>query len=101
MNKELLEAKMKLLAAMYDDKDVWEDMDEFDDNFNNVFTGYNEDDVIYFTWDDQNDTFELSKVFDTIFNEIAEHQAQGKQLAATWNGYMGTDDILVLVIAFK
>ena len=60
MNKELLEAKMKLLAAMYEDKDVWEDMDEFDDNFNNVFTGYNENDVIYFTWDDQNDTFELS-----------------------------------------
>lgn len=101
MDKKLLDDKMELLATIYEQKEVYEDMDEFDDRFNDVFAGHNEDDVIYFTWDDQNDTFSLRKTFLTVFSEIAEHQAQGKQLAATWCDYLGLDDILVLVVTFK
>lgn len=98
MNKELLNAKMKLLAAMYEDKGVWDDMDEFDENFTNVF---GTEGATYFTWDDQGDSFVADEMFDTIMDTVMDLENKGKKVTAKWSDYLGTDEILVCVIAYK
>lgn len=101
MDKQLLNAKMELLRAMYEDKEVWADgsVDDFDENFTNVFG--TEDVATYFTWDDQNDTFVADEMFDAVMSTIMDLQNEGKKVTSSWSGYLGTDDILVCVLAYK
>lgn len=98
MDQKLLDAKMTLLADIYDNKDVWNDDETFYDDFNNVFVDKN---ATYLTWDDQGDDFDAAAMFETIADTVRDIESNGKKVQSTWSGYMGTDDILVCVITYK
>lgn len=97
MNQELLNNKMRLFCAMYEHKGIWDDMEQTESDFKNVFVGH-KDDVLYYTFDDKDGSFDLCDAVCTIVDEI---KSSDKKIAATWAGYVGCDGKLMVVIALK
>lgn len=97
MNQELLNAKMRLFCDMYEHKGIWDDMEQTEKNFKNVFVGH-WDDVLCYTFDDRASGFSLYSAFDTVLDEIKYSE---RKIASTWIDYVGCDGIFMVVIALK
>lgn len=97
MNQELLNAKMRLFCLVYENKSIWDDMEQTEKNFENIFVGH-KNDVLYYTFDDRDSGFSLCSAFSTVLYEI---KSSNRKIASTWVGYVGQDSKLMAVIALK
>lgn len=96
MNQELLDDKMKLFCAMYENKSIWRNPKQTMDNFKNVFVGH-WDDVLFHTFDDRDASFDLCGAFTAVLDKI---KSSNRKITASWIGYVGVRDV-VIVIALK
>ena len=103
MTKEQFDKKVQELSKAMEDVEIFEygQFDEGEDLFDDKACELFGEDFVYMRWDDQSDCFDTGAAFDTLLDTMKNLSDKGKKIENYYMGYMGADDILVIIVTYK